>query len=91
MSSSKKIDLERYFAPGVYRSESPPPWFLFGVVYSNFVCSESGQIQNVKLLQIMVSNRTQHPSHPLPATDFLYILYFDTETGEGGELNQREG
>jgi hypothetical protein len=33
---------------------------------SNFVGSESGQIQSVKLLQNMVSNRTQHP-HPLPA------------------------
>jgi hypothetical protein len=42
---------------------------------SNFEDSESGQIQSVKLLQNMVSNRTQPP--PLPAT-LLHILYFDT-------------
>jgi hypothetical protein len=46
----------------------------------NFVGSESGQIQSVKLLQKMVSNRTQNP-HPIPATHCLYILYFE---GEGG-------
>ncbi len=33
MSSSKKIDLYRDFAAGVYLSEAPsPPKFLFGVV-----------------------------------------------------------
>jgi hypothetical protein len=53
---------------------------------SNFVGSESGQIQSVKLLQNMVSNTTQHPQ-PLPATHRLYILYFDTGKGlRGGEL-----
>jgi hypothetical protein len=30
----------------------------------------------------MVSNMTQHP-HPLPATHYLYKLYFDTGKGEG--------
>jgi hypothetical protein len=39
----------------------------------------------------MVSNRTQNPP-PLPATQLLYVLYFETlERGWGGELNQREG
>ncbi len=48
----------------VYMYEAPsPPRFLFGWS-SNFVCSESGQIQNVKLLQNLVSNIP----HPLPAT-----------------------
>jgi hypothetical protein len=50
---------------------------------TNFVDSESGQIQNVKLLQNRVSNRTQNLPHPLPATHCLYILYFDTGKGEG--------
>ncbi len=49
----------------------------------NFVGSESGQIKSVKLLQSMVSNRTQHP-HPLPDTLSVYILYFDTGKGRGG-------
>jgi hypothetical protein len=48
----------------VYLSEAPSPQrFLFGWC-SNFVGSESGQKQSVKLMQNMVSNRTQHP---LPA------------------------
>ncbi len=33
---------------------------------SNFVVSDSGQKQSVKLLQNMVYNTTQHPPHPLP-------------------------
>ncbi len=41
---------------------------------SNFVGSESGQKQSVKLLQNMVSNTTQH-LHPLPATHCLHIVY----------------
>ncbi len=41
---------------------------------SNFVGSESRQIQSIKLLQIMVSNRTQHPppSHTLPVYTVLW-------------------
>jgi hypothetical protein len=53
----------------------------------NFVGSESGQIQSVKLLQNMVSNRTQNAPPPPTATHCLYILYFEG----GGEVNQREG
>jgi hypothetical protein len=52
-------------------------------VARNFVGSKSGQIQSVKLLQNMVSNTTQHPP-PLSATNYLYILYFDTEKRGGG-------
>jgi hypothetical protein len=43
---------------------------------------ESGQIQSVKLLQNMVSNKPQHP-HTLQDTHCLYILYCDTGKGEG--------
>ncbi len=38
----------------------------------------------------MVSN-TANISHPLPATHFLYILYFGRGGGELGEVNKREG
>ncbi len=58
------------FAAGVYLSDS-----------SNFVVSESGQKQSVKLLQNMISNTTQHPNL-LPAAFCLFILYFDFGKGE---------
>jgi hypothetical protein len=51
---------------------------------SNFVGSESGQKQSVKLLHNMVSNTTNNP-HPLPATYCLYILYFDFWKGGGAD------
>jgi hypothetical protein len=81
------------FAAGIYLSEAPP---LLGFCLgwcSNFVVSESGQKQSIKLLQIMVSNTTQYPPpHPLPATHCQYILYFGFGKGGGvGEVNQREG
>jgi hypothetical protein len=39
----------------------------------------------------MVSNTNQHP-HPLPTTNCLYILNFNTEKGERRvEVTQREG
>jgi hypothetical protein len=38
----------------------------------------------------MVSNTTQPPPHPLPATHCMYIMYFDFGKG-GGEVNKREG
>ncbi len=62
----------------------PPPLLGFCLgLSSNFVGSEYGQIQSVKLLQNMVSNRSQHP-HPFPATLSVYcILYFDTGSGGG--------
>ncbi len=50
-------------------SRRSPPFlgFCFGWS-SSFVGSESGQTQSVKLLQNMVSNRTQHPQQPHPVT-----------------------
>ncbi len=47
------------------------------VVYSNFVGSESGQKQSVKLLQNMVYNTTQHPltlTLTPTTTHSLYVL-----------------
>ncbi len=38
----------------------------------------------------MASNTAQHPSHPLPAKHCLYVLYFNTGTGEGGELDREK-
>ena len=70
MSSSKKIYLERDFAVGVYLSEAG---FWLGWS-SNFVGSESGRIQSVKLLQNMVSNRTQHLPPPPSHTLFYTVL-----------------
>jgi hypothetical protein len=40
----------------------------------------------------MVSNTTQQPPTPPPATHCLYILYLDIGKGGGvEEVNQREG
>ncbi len=61
---------------------------------SNFVGCESGQIKSLKLLQNIVSNRTQHPPHPPSRTLSGYIVllwHTDGGRGGGGELNQREG
>jgi hypothetical protein len=96
MSSSKQSDLQWVFAAGVYLSQAPSPSRSFLGCSSNFVVSESGQMQSVKLLQNMVYHRTQHhpPPHPFQATYCLYILYFDTVKGVGGGgwgLNQRDG
>ncbi len=70
--------LKRFTCKGTWRQVficlSPSPLLGF--------CSEPVQIQSVKLLQNMVSNRTQQP-HPLPVTHCVYILYFDTGKGEG--------
>ncbi len=52
---------------------------------SNFVGSESGQIQSFNLLQNMVSNRTQYHPTSIPARHFLYIYCTLTQgRGEGG-------
>jgi hypothetical protein len=57
---------------------------------SNFVGSESGQKQSVKLLQNMVYNTTQPPPPSPPATHCLYILcvYFG-KGGRGGEVREK--
>ncbi len=67
----------------------PPPllgfWFGWS---SNFVGSESGQIQSVKLLQNMVSNRNRHPSQPSqPQT--VYCTLTHRWGGEGVEPERR--
>jgi hypothetical protein len=71
----------------------PPPVLGFCLGWcSNFVGSESGQNQSVKLLQDMLSITTQQPLHPLPATLCLYILYVDFGkggNGGGGEPERR--
>ncbi len=71
----------------------PSPLLGYWLGWSrDFLDVESGQIQNVKLLQNMISNRTQRPppppSHTLPVQ---YVLDFDFGKGGGvGEVNQRE-
>jgi hypothetical protein len=64
----------------------PPPSPCLGWS-SDFVGSESGQIQSVKLLQNVVSNRTQHPPPP-PSTHCTVDRHME---GGGEELNQKEG
>jgi hypothetical protein len=58
--------------------------------YGTFVGSESGPIQNVKLLQNMVSNTTQHP-RPSPPSHKLsvYTALCLWEGGGGGEAEIR--
>ena len=60
---------------------------------SNFVGSEYGQKQSVKLLQDMVynTNLTTPPPHPPTATNCLYILYIYFGKGGRGRGGQREG
>jgi hypothetical protein len=61
----KKIELSRDLRQ-VFITLRPPP--LQGLCLgwsSSFVGSESGQVQSVKLLQNMVSNNPQPPSHTL--------------------------
>jgi hypothetical protein len=50
--------------------------------YSNFVGSETGQINSAKLLQNMVSNRTQHPPSPPSHTLCVYSVLLYREGGE---------
>ncbi len=79
------------FAAGVHLSKAPYPYSFCLGWSSNFVGSESGQIQSVKLLRNMVSQQdSTHPPPSQPHTVCTYIRYFDTEKG-GRELNQRVG
>jgi hypothetical protein len=64
----------------------PPPLLGFCLLWSSLA------ILKVLNLVIYAENGLQQdsaPPPPLPATDCLCILYFDT--GKGGGLNQREG
>jgi hypothetical protein len=64
MSSSKKLTNKGTLRQ-VFICLRPPPLLAFCLGWSsNFVGSECVQIQNVKLLQNMVSNRTRHHSPP---------------------------
>ncbi len=58
---------------------------------SNFVGFEFGQIQSVKLLHNMVSNRTQHPPLPPSHTLSVYTVLWLWEGGRsgGGEPERR--
>jgi hypothetical protein len=59
---------------------------------SNFVGSQSGQKQSVRLLQNVVYNTTQYPPPPPPtATHCLYILYIYFGKGGRGGGGQIEG
>ena len=94
----QNVVIKKNFCKGTLRQVficlRPPPLLDFCLGWSsNFVGSESGQIQSVKFLQNMVSNRTHNPptpSQPLTVCiHCMYRLYFDK--GRGGGVNQREG
>jgi hypothetical protein len=81
MWSSKKWPVKA-LCRSVYLSEA----YSFCLEWSsNFVGSESGQIQSVELLQNMVSNGLDNP----PATHCLYILYFWHREGGGRVESER--
>jgi hypothetical protein len=52
---------------------------------SNFVGSESGQKQSVKLLQNMVYHTTQHPPPQQPLT---VCIYYTFTLGRGGGVRE---
>ncbi len=61
----------------------PPPLLGFCLRwYSNFVGSESGQQEIVKLIQNMVSNTTQHS--PTPSQPHTICIYCTLTLGKGG-------
>jgi hypothetical protein len=56
--------------------------------FSNFVGSESGQKQNVKLLQNMVYTTIQHPPIPPPQSHTLSVYTVHLLWG-GGEVREK--
>jgi hypothetical protein len=85
MSSSKKMDLYKDFAAVFIWL---PPLLGFCLEWSsNFVGSGSGQIQSIKLLQNMVSNRTPSPAPSQPRTICIYCTL--TQGREGGVEQER--
>jgi hypothetical protein len=70
----------------------PPPLLGFCLEWSsNFVGSESGQIQCVKPLQNMVSNRTQHPPPPPSYTLSVYNVLRHREGEKWMRIERLEG
>jgi hypothetical protein len=72
----------------------PPILVGFRLGWSrNFLGSESGKKQSIKLLQNMVSNPTHHPPPPPPShtLSVLFILYVELGREEvgGGEQERR--
>ncbi len=59
--------------------------------WSNFVASESGQKQSVKLLQNMVHNTVQHPHPPTPPQPHTVCIYctFSLGRGERGDVREK--
>ncbi len=86
MLASKKITCKGTL-PQVIFCLGPRPLLGFCMGWSsNFLGSESGQIQRVKLLQNVVSKTTQNPPPaPFQPHTVCKILNFDTEKGGGGE------
>ncbi len=66
----------------------PPQLFCLGWS-SDFVGSESGQIQSVKLLQNMIYRRTSYPPPPSLTHCIVYKVHFFTQ-GRGGRGTRGE-
>jgi hypothetical protein len=72
------------FAAGFYLSEAPSsPRFQFGVV-SDFVGSESGQIQSVKTPAKYVPQHTVTPYLSYPPYTFYTYVHYTYSHREGG-------
>ncbi len=82
MSSSKKFPCKGTLTQ-VFICLRPPPLLDFCLGWSsNFVGSESGQIESVKLLQNMVSNTTEHC--PAPTQPHTVCICCTLTRGRGG-------
>jgi hypothetical protein len=91
MSSSKIIDMQRYFAAGVYLSETQNPIPSLSAKCRHlhkFTCK--GTLRQVF---ICLRPRTPYPP-PKYCSVYVYTVYLFIQgrgLGGGGELNQREG
>ncbi len=91
MSSSKKVTWKVTLGQ-VFICLRHPPLLGFCLGWSsNFA------VLNLVRYRVLNSCRIWSPAtglntpQPFPATHCLYLLYFDTGKGEGGEVNQRKG
>ncbi len=84
----KILTCKKDFAAGVYLSETHSPLRVCLGWSSNFVGSESGQIQSVKLFQNMVSNRTPQPP---PSSSHSLSVYTVLCHREGEETQDCPG